>query len=177
MPAPEADTGVVINEHLGEYLRVAVVEDAKPFADPIFQRRYRQAAPDFPHHVVAFCRTTDDQWLPAAYIHFTDCGDHLLGGGACVDDRILRRLSPAGRKAIAAAGGLYFNALLWSVRHFSPDYPAIFGYCGDRLAERIDLAAGFVHTPHRHLLVYFTRPMAEQEKQRLIETARQVGPF
>ncbi len=111
------------------------------------------------------------------YIHFTAMGDLLLGGGACVDDRVLRRLDPAARSAIRQVGGLYRYTLAWSIRHFSRRCLAIFGYCGDALAERTDLAVGFKRTAHAHLLVYFTRELEITERDRLIAEAHAVGPF
>src|SRR5690606_21940535 len=107
----------------------------------------------------------------------TPCGDILLGGGACTDDRLLRRLPAAQRAVLRAAGGVYHHALTRSVALFAPRYPAIFGYCGDALAERVDLSVGFRPTGHEHLLVYFTRPLAEPAKARLIAQAHAIGPF
>lgn len=162
---------------LDAYLEVAVVDDGKRLADPIFQRRYRQDAPDFPYHVVGFYRPPGGPVQAACYIHFTALGDCLLGGGACVDDRVLRRMAAPAREALHRAGGLYRHCLAWSVRHFAPLYPAIFGYCGDVLAERADLAVGFERTAHPHLLVYFTRPLPAETRARLIAEAHTVGPF
>lgn len=153
------------------------VDVAKALADPIFMRRYRTQAPDFPYHVLAFHRAAGGIETPVCYIHFTAMGDILLGGGACVDDRVLRRLDPAARSAIREAGGLYRHALAWSIAHFSQRYLAIFGYCGDALAERTDLALGFKRTAHPHLLVYFTREIEISERERLIAKAHAVGPF
>lgn len=169
--------GTAENIDINDYVRVEIVSDGQRLAESMFQHRYRQSAPDFPHHVVVFCLTQSGHWLPTAYMHATDAGDFLLGGGACVDDRVLRSLSKEARRTIAAAGGLYLYALRWAMEYFSPRYRAIFGYCGDHLAERIDLSAGFIRTPHQHLLVYFTGPLPDSEKNRLIEAAHLVGPF
>lgn len=177
MTAHESRSGVSNNDPLADYVRVEIIEDARHLIDPMFLRRYRQPAPNYPHHVVTFCRTTSGEWLPAAYMHFIDRGDYLLGGGACVDDHVIRRMNTENRKAIAAAGGLYFHALRWALAELTPRCSAIFGYCGNRLAERINLSSGFVRTPHPHLLVYFTKPLTEAEQHRLIEAAQQVGPF
>src|SRR5450432_353005 len=108
---------------------VRAVPDAT-VASALFQRRYRQDAPDFPYHVVAFWRD-DGKEIPVCYIHFTAHGSCLLGGGACVDERAMRRMPAALRGAIREAGGLYKYTLAWSMRHFAPHCDAIFGYCGD----------------------------------------------
>lgn len=177
MTAHDASTAQLINAPLAELLRFEIVQDAHELIDPMFFRRYRRPAPDYPHHVIVFCRTITGEWAPAAYMHFIERDDYLLGGGACVDDRVLRRMSAESRKAIAMAGGLYFHALRWALAYLSPRCSAIFGYCGDRLAERLDLAAGFVRTPYPHLLVYFTKPLVADEQNRLIEAVQKIGPF
>jgi hypothetical protein len=162
---------------LEDFLVVGVVEDGAVLAEGIFQRKYRVKAPDFPHHVLAFYRREDGALLPACYIHFTDAGKILLGGGACSDDRVLRNMSVSERAALRAAGGLYKYTLAYALRHFAPHYTAIFGYCGDVRAERIDLAVGFVKTEHPHLLVYWASELSKTQRAALIAKAHAVGPF
>lgn len=159
------------------WVDVAEVEYGQPLAEPIFQRRYRASAPDFPYHVIARCRTTQGAWVPACYIHFTAIDRILLGGGACVDDRVLRQLPEAARLALHAVGGLYQHTLRWSLEHFGPRCDAIFGYCGDALAERADLAVGFRKTEHRHLLAYFPAPLSDAEREAAIQRAHEASPF
>lgn len=158
-------------------LEMAEIDDGHRLADALFQRRYGSDAPDFPCHVFAFARNGAERGPLLCYIHFTPQGKLLLGGGACVDNRALRLLSRESRDAIRAAGGLYRHALAWSVRHFSDRYQAIFGYCGDVLAERVDLDVGFGKTCHDHLLVYFSEGVSSADQERLIEQAHAVGPF
>jgi hypothetical protein len=155
---------------------MAEVADGGTVANALFRLRYRQDAPDFPYHVIAFWRDEETD-VPLCYIHFTAQGEILLGGGACVDNRMLRRLPADLRDAIRDAGGLYRYSLAWSVQHFSPHFAAIFGYCGDALAERTDLAVGFNKTDYARLLVYFTRPLDVAEQRELIEQANAVGAF
>ncbi|MEO6076286.1 MAG: hypothetical protein ABIP56_05730 [Dokdonella sp.] len=158
-------------------LEMAEIDDGKPLADPLFRHRYGSDAPDFPCHVFAFARNGDQRGALLCYIHFTAQGNFLLGGGACVDNRALRLISREARDAIRAAGGLYRHALAWSVQHFSGRYQAIFGYCGDALAERVDLDVGFRKTGHEHLLVHFSDGVSSADRERLIEQAHAVGPF
>lgn len=161
---------------LDEFFEVVEVDDGRATAGQLFQRRYRQEAPDFPHHIVGFWKAADGRY-PLCYIHFTPQDDILLGGGACTDDRLLRRLPADQRAALRAAGGVYRYTLAQSVQLFADRYPAIFGYCGDALAERVDRAVGFQPTGHQHLLVYFTRPVDLASRARLIAQAHAVGPF
>lgn len=165
------------SSELDRFIALREVENGKALADPIFLRRYRTPAPDFPIHVLALYRDDLGTEIPVCYIHFTVQGDLLLGGGACVDDRVLRRMAPDARAAIKQAGGLYQHALTWSVRQLGSRCKAIFGYCGDALAERADLAVGFQRTGHDKLLVYFTQDVSDVERERLIAEANAVGPF
>lgn len=146
-------------------------------ARKLFERSYRCSAPEDPHHVVATLGGGSAGARALCYVHFTALGEVLLGGGACVDAHRLRSAAPAERAALRAMGGPYRATLEWALSHFAARFPAIFGYCGDRLAERIDLAAGFVKTEHPHLLVHWTRALPAAEQARLIAIAHGVGPF
>lgn len=161
---------------LAQHIVVEEVEDGGRIANALFRSRYGQDAPDFPCHVIASWRDGVDK-IPLCYIHFTAQDELLLGGGACIDNRMLRRLPEAVRGAIREGGGLYRQSLAWSVRHFAPRFAAVFGYCGDVLAERTDLAVGFTKTRYPRLLVYWTRPLSESKQYALIEQAHAVGPF
>lgn len=171
-PAP-AQTAIGIDD----VLDVREVDDGRAVAGELFQRRYREQAPDFPLHIVAFWKAPDGREHPVCYIHFTPQGELMLGGGACTDDHLLRRLPADHRAALRAAGGVYRHALTRSVDLLSSRCKAIFGYCGDPLAGRIDRAVGFRDTAHPHLLVYFTRDLPSAEQDALIAQANAVGPF
>jgi hypothetical protein len=162
---------------IDDFISVEETPEVPDVAESLFQRKYQRSVPEFPHHVVAFYRTSDCAQSLVCYVHFTDCGDILLGGGACVDDRVLRQMTLAQRDAVRAAGGIYQHALQWSVRHFAPRFAAIFGYCGDALAERIDRAVGFESTPHDHLLVYWTRASDDRSRRQMIAKANSFAPF
>jgi hypothetical protein len=158
---------------------LSIREDANGgvLAASLFRKTYGVPPPNHPHHVIAFHRAARDGEVALCYIHFTEVGDLLLGGGACVDKVALRRVDASTRAAIRDAGGLYRMALDWAVAHFAPRWPAIFGYCGDPLAERVDLAAGFERTAHAHLLVHWTRALQPADQRRLIGQAHAIGPF
>jgi len=157
-------------------LSIAVEAEPDTAVAALFTRRFGHPLPDFPHHVVARVRA-DGEARPLCYIHFTEHAGVLLGGGACVDERVLRRLDDDMWRSLKAAGGPYQASLRWAVAHFAPRFPAIFGYCGDRLAERADRAVGFESTGHPHLLAYFTGPLDEGERARVVALAHAVGPF
>lgn len=162
---------------LEAFLTVRLVDDGRAVAGALFRRRYGEQAPDFPHHVVGFWRDDAGAEHALCYMHATALGEILLGGGACIDDRLLRRMPTSQRSALRAAGGLYRHCLAQAVAIFAPDFPAIFAYTGDALAERVDRAVGFLPTGHPHLLVCFTRALAPADQSRLIAQAHAVGPF
>lgn len=155
---------------------ISEIDDAAPATD-LFRRKFGHPPPDIPHHVAGFHCAADGSLALACYVHFWSFGDILLGGGACVDDRVLRRLSPRERADLRRAGGLYRIVLDHALRRFSPHYAAIFGYCGDRRAEAVDLAAGFVPTGHDRLLVYWPRQPHANHEQALIAKAHALGAF
>ncbi|HZP66991.1 MAG TPA: hypothetical protein VFB32_11845 [Rudaea sp.] len=163
--------------NIDDFIAMRVDDDVPAAAEPLFQRKYRRPVPDFPHHVTAAYRAGEGHAPLACYIHFTDCGDILLGGGACVDDRVLRRMSAEERDIVRAAGGIYQHALRWSVAHFAPRFAAVFGYCGDALAERIDRAVGFESTDYEHLLAYWTREVDPRKRRQMVEKANSFAPF
>lgn len=158
-------------------IEIREAADGEILGASIFQRRYGQNPPKLLHHVMAFHRVSPFAEVPVCYVHFTPAGKILFGGGACVDDRMIRRMPLTVRNLIRVNGGLYQMTLTWALRHFAPTYSAIFGYCGDALAERIDLAVGFQRTSHAHLLVYWLRDLPADECERLIAQAHAIGPF
>ncbi|WP_300614786.1 hypothetical protein [Dokdonella sp.] len=158
-------------------IRIREAGDGAERAAELFMRRFGHPTPTWGHHVIAFRHDADGGEAPVCYVHFTPVDGILLGGGACVDNRAMRSMTPAERAAIRAGGGLYRLTLDWAVRHFAPTYPAIFGYCGDALAERVDREAGFEPTGHARLLVHWTRDVAPAERERLIAQAHAIGPF
>lgn len=164
------------DQGLSAFFQVREVAALDAATAGLFRRRYRQAPPDFPHHVVGFWRTADGD-LPLCYIHFTAMDRILLGGGACTDPRLMRRMPSEQRAALRSAGGIYHHTLASAVALFAARFPAIFGYCGDALAERTDRAVGFEPTGHRHLLVRFSQPLPPADRQELIAQAHAVGPF
>lgn len=157
-------------------LEIAEIADPAPAA-ALFKRRFGDPIPDTPHHVVARHRGADGSQCVVCYIHFRPELGLLLGGGACIDNRAVRAMAAADRAAVHAAGGLYRLTLAWAVRHFAARVPAIFGYCGDALAERADLAVGFQRTAHPRLLVYWTGALDAAGRAAAIERVHALGPF
>lgn len=157
-------------------IHFAEIASSAPAAS-LFARTFGHPPPPEPHHVAAWLRTGDGMDLLACYVHFYPFGDSLLGGGACVDKRVLRRLDADARTTLRDRGGIYRLTLEFAIEHFAPDYAAIFGYCGDRAAEVIDRAAGFVSTEHEHLIVRWLRDVDQDKQEELITRANTAGAF
>ena len=155
---------------------ISEIDSSMP-ARALFTRKFGHPPPEHPHHLAAFHLADDGVSTLGCYVHFWSFGDIVLGGGACVDDRVLRRLDAAQRDALRAQGGLYRLVLDFAVRKFSDQHAAIFGYCGDRRAEVVDRAAGFVSTMHDKLLVHWTRDLHPVHQGALIAKAHALGPF
>lgn len=163
--------------NVDDFIVLEFGDDVPQVAQALFERKYARAIPEFPHHVVANYVVPDSAPIPLCYVHFTDCGDILLGGGACVDDRVARRMLAEQREAIRQTGGIYQHVLRRSVVHFAPRFSAIFGFCGNALAERIDRAVGFESTQHEHLLVFWTQAVAPRLRHQMIAKAQAFTPF
>lgn len=152
------------------------VDNGSVFAAALFQRKFGALPPNTGHHFVAFQRG-EQGFQVAGYTHFAPFGDIMLGGGACTDERILRRMTSIQRAALAESGGVYFLLLQHALQKLSGRCDAFFGYCGDKQAEAVDIRAGFVKTQHPHLLVYFHKPLHEVFRRALIAKAAAIGPF
>lgn len=146
-------------------------------AEALFARTFGHPPPPEPHHIAAWLRTAGGLDILACYVHFYPFGESLLGGGACVDSRVMRRLDPDSRTRLRERGGLYRLTLEFAIARFAPDYAAIFGYCGDHAAEVIDRAAGFVSTRYEHLIVRWLRDVDQDEQDQLIARANTAGAF
>jgi hypothetical protein len=153
-------------------VRTCAVDRAPLDAEALFQRTFKHPAPDFGHHV---CAASDTGLF--CYIHFWELDGALMGGGACIDQHALRRMSPESRQYLRAAGGAYQCTLRWAIAHFSGRFEAIFGYCGNPLAERADLAAGFERTALPRVLAYWYAPGTSADRSALLERVGRVGPF
>lgn len=161
---------------LPDSLLICEVGDMRVGAS-VFRRKFAAEPPLEPHHVVALYRDEDGALWPASYVHFRPWNGLMLVGGACTDGRVLRRMPEPERRAVQRVGGVYLHVLRWAFRHFGPRCEAFFGYCGDARAMEVDLEAGFVATPHRHLIVHWHRPLGASRQQALIQAVHALGPF
>ncbi len=162
---------------IGDFISVREVEDGPAFADALFQRAYKKTAPEFPHHIVAFYRREDGEHVPVSYVHFTDCADMFLAGGACTDGDALRAMPEHQRQALREYGGLMLATLRHGFEKFGPRCEAIFTCCGDARALETTPKLGFVETGVQYLLVNFMREPTEARRRELIAKAASFMPF
>jgi hypothetical protein len=77
---------------------------------------------------------------------------------------------------IKDAGGISEQLLRVTFARLA-DAPAIWGYVGDPLAEKVDLRAGFRHTNHQHIMVYWNKELSAEEKEQRLAKVVALGPF
>ncbi|MGA8276999.1 MAG: hypothetical protein WB784_02215 [Rhodanobacteraceae bacterium] len=167
----------VVDSRIRDFIVVTEVDAGATFAEAIFQRKYRQSVPDFPHHIVALYRDREGRFVQASYVHFNPVGDIWLVGGGCTDGRAFATMNEQQRAAVTAAGGLLLQTLRFGFDKFADRCDAFFGYCGDPRAWEVDLAAGFIPTAHDKLLVKWPRPLGDSRRQEMTARAHALGPF
>lgn len=163
---------------LRPFIVITEVDDGRAFAEHIFQRKFRQSAPDFAHHIVAFYRHRDDHLVPLSYVHFTQYSPTLmLAGGGCTDGRAFALMDEAQRALVNAAGGLLAHTQLYGFAKFADRCEAFGGYCGDARAAAVHASVGYEATPHDHLIVKWHKPLSQARRAGIIETLKAIGPF
>jgi hypothetical protein len=156
---------------------ITEVDDARPFFGDLFQRKFGDPIPDYPHHVGVFHRGADGRFTPLSYLHLLPYGDIILVGGGCTDGEAIRRLPEADRAAIRDAGGLLLHALRYAFERFADRCDAYFGHCGDARAYEVDMQAGFEPTAHDQLIVRWHKPLDPVRRRALVAKAHAIGAF
>ena len=165
----------VVPEELDGWFTIVEVDDVEPYAGALFRRCFRMAPPAMPRHFVARV-DVDGEQRTIGYIHYSKLDDVYLGGGMCIDERVFRRLPAARRESLKRAGGIAEQMLRHTTASLS-NAKAIFGYVGDKRAEKVDLRAGFEHTGAAHLIVFWPRPLPRADRQAVVARVAQLGPF
>jgi len=161
---------------ISDFIVVEEVDDPS-LADALFQRGYRKNAPQFPHHIIAWYVRGDGSRVPVSYVHFTDCNDIWLAGGAATDGDFLRSLPSAQQQVLRDYGGLMLATLRYGFERYGPKCDAIFTCCGDARALATTPKVGFVETGVQYLLVNFQRDVSERRKRELTAKAASFMPF
>lgn len=159
------------------FITVTEVDDGAALAGDLFQRAYGKPLPDFPHHIVALYHRADGVQVPVSYVHFTDCGDMFLAGGACTDGNALRAMSGDEQAALNEYGGLMLATLRHGFASYGPRCEAIFTCCGDKRALETTPKLGFVDTGIQFLLVNFLRDSSPRRRSEMTAKAASFMPF
>jgi len=162
---------------IDKFITVTEVDEGPAFADALFQRAYKKPAPDFPHHIVAFYRRADGAQVPVSYVHFTDCGDIYLAGGACTDGVVLRSMTTEQQAALHEYGGLMLATLRHGFALYGPRCQAIFTCCGDKRALETTPKVGFIETGIEFLLVNWLDSVDAKRRREMTSKAANFMPF
>jgi hypothetical protein len=162
---------------IDDFIIITEVDPGPAFAAPIFRRKYRDEPPDVPHHFVAFWKRGDESFVPVSYLHFTDCDDLILIGGACTDGEKLRAMGTAERAAIDAAGGINLAVTRYAIERYARSREAIFGLCGDERSFHNLAQCGFERVREPHLIARWSWPPTAQRRIELITKAESLAPF
>ncbi|HEX8013583.1 MAG TPA: hypothetical protein VF814_22070 [Casimicrobiaceae bacterium] len=171
-----AASSYVTASSIDDIIRVEEVSDAEFFIGDLFRRRFHGDPPNYPRSFVAFYQPVRSRLEAVGYVHYLAHEDSYLCGGLVIDERRYRQMPAQHRKAIKAAGGVAEKMLRVTFARLA-DAPAIWGYVGDVLAEKVDLRAGFRHTTHRHIMVCWNRELSAEEKERRLAKVVALGPF
>ncbi len=158
---------------------LAVIEVTTPLeqAAALFTKSFNADIPQFPHHMVVRYLGGNDVAPPiVGYVHFTATKEAYLCGGMCIDATAYKRMDATHRKRIGEAGGIT-EIMLRACFHDLTDKPAIFGYCGDVRAMKVDLRAGFEPTQHPYLIVHWKHALSDSRKAALVADAYAIGAF
>jgi hypothetical protein len=158
-------------------LTVEEVRNGAMVGGALFRATFGAPPPVVPRHFVAFYRTREDEFRVGAYIHYMAFHDVAwLCGGLCVDRRFYADAPQPLGACVKRMGGLGEIVLRDTFARLA-DRSAIFGYCGDAVQWQHDLNIGFEPAGPPRLLVRWTKPLADSERDALIERVRAIGPF
>jgi hypothetical protein len=177
-PAPSADDqeDYVAAASIDDIIRIEEVSDAEFFIGDLFRRRFHGDPPNYPRHFVAFYQPVRAQLEAVGFVHYLAHEDSYLCGGLVIDERRYRQMPAEHRKVIKGAGGIAEMLLRVTFARLA-SAPAIWGYVGDALAEKVDLRAGFRHTEHQHIMVFWNKDLSPEEKEQRLARVVALGPF
>jgi hypothetical protein len=161
---------------IDDIIRVEEVTDAEFYVGDLFRRRFGGDPPNYPRSFIAFYRPQRGRLEAVGFVHYLAFEDSYLCGGLVIDERRYRQMPPDHRKVIKAAGGIAEKLLRATFAKLA-DSPAIWGYVGDALAEKVDLRVGFRHTEDRHIMVCWNKDLPPEEKARRLARVAALGPF
>lgn len=161
---------------IDDIIRVEEVTDAEFYVGDLFRRRFGGDPPNYPRSFIAFYRPDRSRLEAIGFVHYLAFEDSYLCGGLVIDERRYRQMPPHHRMVIKAAGGIAEKLLRVTFAKLA-DSPAIWGYVGDALAEKVDLRVGFRHTEDQHIMVCWNKDLPPEEKAQRLARVAALGPF
>jgi hypothetical protein len=174
-PAAERPDYVVASS-IDDIIRVEEVADAEFFIGDLFRRRFHGDPPNYPRNFVAFYQPVRSRLEAVGFVHYLAFEDSYLCGGLVIDERRYRQMPTEHRKVIKTAGGIAEKMLRVTFARLA-DAPAIWGYVGDKLSEKVNLRVGFRHTEDRYILVCWNKDLPAEEKAQRLARVAALGPF
>jgi hypothetical protein len=171
-----AQANDVIATSIDDIIRVEEVADAEFFIGDLFRRRFGSDPPNYPRSFVAFYQPVRSRLEAVGFVHYLGHEDSYLCGGLVIDERRYRRMPLEHRMVIKAAGGIAEKMLRVTFARLA-DAPAIWGYVGDRLSEKVCLRVGFRHTEDQYILVCWNKDLPAEEKAQRLARVAALGPF
>lgn len=155
---------------------VREVTDAEQKAGDLFFNAFRCKIPTDPHHFVLEVKTHEGIET-CGYVHYQKYKyRQFLCGGLVINAKIFKKLSPELRMLVKSNGGFAEILLKSSFNKLKP-WDIIWGYVGDKLAEKVDLRVGFKHTHRKYIMAVWGKNYSEVDKYALVEEIHKIGPF
>ncbi|QOC21923.1 hypothetical protein IC757_12920 [Wenzhouxiangella sp. AB-CW3] len=167
-----------LDSRLDGFVTITEVADASRLAAAVLRRKYNMDVPPHGHHVIAFVAGETGCWWPAFYVNYLPHRNAMLIGGAATDGEVLRRLGAHQQAALAESDGLMLQTVRYSEARFADESVGTFGYCGDERSWSILQRCGYRRIgDHAHLIVRWNRQLPEVDREELIDSVRELGPF
>jgi N-acetylglutamate synthase-like GNAT family acetyltransferase len=141
-------------------IRIERFENASFFVDDLFRKSFGHAAPTIPVDYVAFSKLNPSTFKAVGYIHMTEYQDYGLVGGLCVGVDHRHK-------------GLGTTLLKYVERDIKRKKALFVNTNNPTIAKR----CGYEVTKTQFLMVKWTKVLAKEEQEELIEEVIKIGPF
>jgi hypothetical protein len=156
--------------------KVMNVSDGKKYAGDLFSDAFKSEIPNFPLHFVLLLKIYQE-YKTVGYVHYSKYNENsYLCGGLVVNANIFRKLDKEQRNFIKNKGGFAEIILRESFESLKP-FDVIWGYVGDKLAEKVDLRVGFEKTHKKFIMAVWGKYYSNHEKIKLVDEVFKIGPF
>lgn len=158
------------------HLQVIEVDDAAPYAGPLFQRIFKQPIPDFPRHFVLLYQPPGEDIRTLGYVHHMIFDTGYLAGGLVVDGNEFRKLDKRTQDELMKRGGMGQWVMSESCRMLQP-CDGFYAYIGDDKSRDVNARIGYklVHPPY--LYVFASQGVPAERLDALTAKVVALGPF